>query len=294
VSATNWDCIHDLVTVLLPMEEFVKLHSGREYPTLNEVIPSILILRSRISRYSFGNTINAPQFSGFQLSQFGMQWIRTDESRRLVFETNALIDETFRAEMSCPMTLAVMCLDPRYRDLTKAFVNAEPSKWTTEEAELRRELARLGQSMDFTKLLNDTILNLWCKLFPTRHEADRQECQTIDILRLPIWTELQHYHGYFVEPFCHKAYSADEFCGNEMVMLQFLRLRDVQRAVFSVVSSSISVETIWSKMNRIATKFRGSLLADRAGKQAFVGLFTKEMERAEAAGCPFPTPATLE
>jgi hypothetical protein len=32
VSATNWDRIHDLVTVLLPMEEFIKLHSWPQVP----------------------------------------------------------------------------------------------------------------------------------------------------------------------------------------------------------------------------------------------------------------------
>jgi hypothetical protein len=72
------------------------------------------------------------------------------------------------------------------------------------------------------------------------------------------------------------------------VTMQFLRLA---QAVFSVVASSISVESIWSKMTRIVTKFHGSLNADRAGKQAFVGLFSKEMARAEAAGCPFPSTA---
>jgi hypothetical protein len=94
ISQTNWDRINDLVTVLEPMEEFIKLHSGHEYPTLNEVIPRILILRSTINQFSFRNSIYRP-YPQFQLSQLGLRKIRSEEGKQLIFEVNSQIDEIF-------------------------------------------------------------------------------------------------------------------------------------------------------------------------------------------------------
>jgi hypothetical protein len=159
------------------------------------------------------------------------------EGKRLVFEVHSLIDEVFRAEFACPMTIAATFFDPRWRNLTGAFVNATPGKFTPDETALQRELHRLGNQMDFTRVTNSVVCDLFQRLFPTQAEVYRQEAGTADITRLPIWTEVRRYTSYYVDAFMFKNYSPSTFWSEALVAQQFPRLTPLQRGVFGVVLS---------------------------------------------------------
>lgn len=287
ISPTDWDRCADIVTLLDPLTSFIELHSGRHYPTLNEVIPSLIMLRSRLNLFVFGNS-DRGLFIQMQLSEAGRGSIRTDAGKRLLWELLRTLDDNFAAEFSDPATLAAMYLDPRYRDFRSVYTNKDVGKWKQEERALQSELRREGGRFDLTRKMRDAVMFLYQRLFPEDAEADRQEVESVDPVRQPLWIELDRWGSKFLDHIGHKALEPNDVWQDKMVRLEFPRVVKIQRAVYGITASAVDVETIWSKMKLVATRLRANLQAARAGKQAFLALYELEEERMRKLGDPFP------